>query len=83
MLATFKYETMNIVRDKPTKMIDIFKSTKIWEYFKDIASSEKVELVEKFTNDAIGILARIIETFPTYTLHDGQYLWASKHSILK
>lgn len=57
----------------PKKIQDLYKLTKIWQYFSSISSPEKQTLVEKLVEDASGILDRIIETFPTYTLHNGQH----------
>ena len=57
----------------PRKIEDIFKTTKIWKHFESIVSHENATLVETLTSDAIGILDKIIETFPTYTLHNGQH----------
>jgi len=57
------------------KIEDVFKTTKIWKHFENIVSHEKATatLVSTLTSDAIGILDKIIETFPTYTLHNGQH----------
>lgn len=59
--------------EKPERIVDIFKTTKIWEYLSAKAAPKELALVEELVNDAIGILDRIIETFPTYTLHNGQH----------
>ncbi|GGG16798.1 hypothetical protein GCM10011344_16730 [Dokdonia pacifica] len=59
----------------PTKTIDLYKQTKIWKHFIKVTkkSPEKQTLVEELVDDAIGILDKISETFPTYTLHNGQH----------
>lgn len=59
----------------PTKTIDLYKQTKIWKHFIKVTrkSPEKQTLIEGLVDDAIGILDKISETFPTYTLHNGQH----------
>lgn len=59
----------------PTKIQDIYKQTKIWKHFEKVTSADKQKqvIVEELINDASFILDRIIETFPTYTLHNGQH----------
>lgn len=43
---------------------------KLWERFGSVASAEQQAGVEKLLGEADAILGRIVETFPTYTLHD-------------
>lgn len=59
----------------PTKTIDLYKQTKIWKHFIKVTKKnpEKQTLIEGLVDDAIGILDKISETFPTYTLHNGQH----------
>ncbi|XOV65971.1 MAG: hypothetical protein ACFHU9_10070 [Fluviicola sp.] len=52
---------------------DIFWSTPICKYFEEIASDENMVLVKKLVSDCVPILDRIVQTFPTYTLHNGQH----------
>lgn len=58
---------------RPKLIIDIFKETKLWIHFEKKADSEKISTVEYLINYALPILDRINETFPTYTLHNGQH----------
>jgi hypothetical protein len=62
-----------MLMSNPKKISDIFKETKIWKHFESIASTEKIALIEDIADYAIGILDKIIETFPTYTMHNGQH----------
>jgi len=57
------------------KISDVFRKTKIWEHFKSKVKEEtKNKLtVEQLVDDSIDILNTINETFPTYTLHNGQH----------
>ncbi|MGH1362978.1 MAG: HD domain-containing protein [Calditrichia bacterium] len=52
---------------------EIFYQTDIWKHFKSVASDSKVTCVKRLIEYSIPILDRIIETFPTYTLHNGQH----------
>jgi len=55
------------------RVSDVFRDTKIWKHFIGISDPDKVTMVNELVEYAIPILDRIIETFPTYTLHNGQH----------
>jgi hypothetical protein len=55
------------------KIQEIYRQTEIWKHFSTISSTEKQSVVGNLVDDASSILDRIIETFPTYTLHNGQH----------
>lgn len=57
------------------EMQDIYKETQIWKHFVSITkpNTDKQTFVFNLIKDASSILDRIIETFPTYTLHNGQH----------
>ena len=49
-----------------------FKDSELWRVFNEKVKddNEKKSMVEKAVNSAISYLDRIVETFPTYTLHN-------------
>lgn len=55
------------------KIEEIFYQTKIWNHFDSVANDSQKELLKELVRHAIPLLDRIIETFPTYTLHNGQH----------
>ncbi len=54
-------------------LFDSFKETKIWKHFTECALHKEIALVEELSEEAFYILDRIVLTFPTYTLHNGQH----------
>ncbi|MEM7163479.1 MAG: hypothetical protein AAF487_13675, partial [Bacteroidota bacterium] len=53
---------------------EIFYTTDIWKHFEKVAQEEeKITLIKDLVSHGIPILDRIIETFPTYTIHSGQH----------
>ena len=52
---------------------DTFKQTRIWEKFEGKANNTNKSNVEFLVKYAQAISSRIVDTFPTYTLHDGQH----------
>jgi len=51
-----------------------YQETKIWKHFeKEVTDTNNKQTVEYLVGYAIPILKEINETFPTYTLHDGQH----------
>lgn len=55
------------------KTEEVYYTTKIWKHFESISSHENIERVKDLVEYANPILDRIVETFPTYTLHNGQH----------
>ncbi|MES0489392.1 MAG: hypothetical protein ABUK01_05325 [Leptospirales bacterium] len=55
------------------KMEEVFYKTNIWKHFEKVAGTTEIELVKNLISHCVPILERIIETFPTYTLHNGQH----------
>jgi len=58
---------------EPIKIKDLFKKTKLWEQLESKKEHTKISLIEELVDYALPLLDRIIETFPTYTLHNGQH----------
>lgn len=52
---------------------ELYWSTPIWKRFDEIASDENKVLVKGLVSHCVPILDRIVQTFPTYTLHNGQH----------
>lgn len=50
--------------------MEAIRDTSIYQHFKKKATQEQLELVDKHVQSASNSLKLIMETFPTYTLHD-------------
>lgn len=50
--------------------METIRDTSIYQHFKKKATPEQLELVDKHVQSAANSLKLIMETFPTYTLHD-------------
>jgi hypothetical protein len=50
-----------------------FEQLPLWKHFKGLNSAKAVANVEQLLLDAGGMLDRIVETFPTYTLHNSTH----------
>lgn len=55
------------------KVEEVFYKTAIWKHFDEKAENESKVMVENLVKYCAPILDRIIETFPTYTLHNNQH----------
>ncbi len=60
---------------KPIKFIDNFKQTDLWKHLITTSKDEPKQLVviTDLVEYALPLLDRITDTFPTYTLHNGQH----------
>jgi hypothetical protein len=63
--------------NKITQLItfkDLFKETKLWAHLEKTEKDHiKIAQVDDLIDYALPLLDRIVETFPTYTLHNGQH----------
>lgn len=59
--------------NQPVKIQDVFYETKLWKQFQVVAAQKNSLLVKELIDFAFPILDRIVETFPTYTIHNGQH----------
>lgn len=59
---------------KPSDTVDpllaALKELTLWKHFVSVASPEQQTTVKKLLDHADALLSRVVETFPTYTLHD-------------
>ena len=60
---------------QPKKIIDLFKETKLWKHLLKKTDDQSIKLgnVNFMVEFALPLLDRINDTFPTYTLHNGQH----------
>lgn len=56
-----------------SRMQDVYQTTEIWKSFLNKANEEERVLVKKLVDNAHSLLDRYCETFPAYTLHNGQH----------
>jgi len=59
--------------NKSITIRNLFENTSLWKHYTSISEPDKIVFLNKLIDFAIPILDRIIETFPTYTLHNGQH----------
>lgn len=55
------------------RMQDVYKTTEIWKCFLNKADDRKRILIGELVDNAHSLMDRCYETFPTYTLHNGQH----------